>query len=67
MIATGTTASGSVWSAARRLWLPDDASSRARPSPAKGRDEAMESLPPTDIQLRRDAEKAGGGAVGVTP
>lgn len=58
MTTTGTSASASAWSLARRQKLPDDASSRARPS---GRDETKESSPWTDICLR--VEKAHGGAV----
>lgn len=61
MTATGTTASGSVWSPARRQVPSDDASSRARP---QGRDEARESPPPADIHPRMGTEKIGGGAVG---
>jgi hypothetical protein len=58
MNATGTTASASVWSAARRQRLPDDASSRAR---TWSRDETRESSPQTDTCPR--AGKACGGAV----
>jgi len=62
MIATGTTASVSVWSPARRRVPSDVASSRARP---QGRDKARESPPSADIQPWMGQEKAGGGAVGV--
>jgi hypothetical protein len=58
MNATGTTASVSVWSAARWQRLPDDASSRAR---TWSRDETRESPSWTDIRPR--VEKAHDGAV----
>jgi hypothetical protein len=60
MNATTTTASVSVWSAARWQRLPDDASSRAR---TWSRDETRESPSRTDI--RPWVEKARDGAVSV--
>jgi hypothetical protein len=57
MIATGTSASVSVWFAARRLRPPDVASSGARPR----RDKTAETPPRADIRPRE--EKALGGAV----
>ena len=55
MTATGTSASGSVWFPARRPWLPDVASSRARCN----RDETSEYPPRADIRLRGEKAPAG--------